>query len=768
MRAFEQSFRYWMSRLVFVAMAGACAVHFCAAARAKVFTEADHKHWAFQPVSHPEPPDFGSESAGEAVWIKTPIDAFILKKLRDQHLTPSVPADKRTLLRRASIDLTGLPPTLEEINDFLRDSSPNAFERVIDRLLLSPHYGERWARDWLDLARYAESEGFKADETRPNAWRYRDYVIKSFNTDKPYDRFIMEQIAGDELWPDDPDALVATGFNRHYPDESNARNLRQRRQEILNDITDTVGAVFTGLTYGCARCHDHKFDPILQRDYYRLQAFFANSAAADEMPLASPREMAAHNQQEAEWESATREIRAKMHEIEKPERDAIIKDYVDKYPDEIQAILKKNPDERSPFECQMAAKADLYLSPESHQYIAKTSTVIGRLKADKRKRWDALNAELKKFDALRPAPLPLGTGIVDLGMEAPKTYTLRSGAWDAPVDEVQPGFLSILNPAPTPIIRPITLRSTGRRTALARLLVDPANPLVARVMVNRIWQHHFGKGIAATSSDFGLKGERPTHPQLLDWLAGEFVRGGWSVKKMQKLIMLSAVYQQAGDFRAEPAKHDPEDKLLWRYPRRRLEGEEIRDASLVVAGLLNPEVGGPSVFPDLPAGMDAHGSWSLSKDWAARNRRSIYVFVRRNLRYPLFETFDMPDTHESCSRRNCTTSPLQALSMLNNDLSIQWARAFAGRVTKVAGGDEARQTEIAFQMALGREPTEKETKMVRAFFAKQQEAIRTTAPDAGPDSLPEPFPIGMDETKAASLVDFCQMLLNSNEFVYLN
>lgn len=323
----------------------------------KQFTAEDKSHWAFQKIGSPTPP-----SDCKLSWGNNGIDAFVLKSLEQSRLAPSAQADKCTLLRRASFDLTGLPPTPEELDAFLNDKSSGAFETVIDRLLLSPHYGERWARHWLDLARYAESEGFKADETRPDAWRYRDYVIKSFNEDKPYDRFLMEQIAGDELWPNNPDAIIATAFNRHYADESNARNLMQRRQEILNDVTDTVGAVFTGLTFGCARCHDHKFDPILQKDYYRLQAFFANCAADDNVPLASPAKMAEYNRKLAEWEAATAEIRQKMEALEEPERKAVIKEYVDKYPEEIQAALTKSPEERSAFECQMVAKAELYLN----------------------------------------------------------------------------------------------------------------------------------------------------------------------------------------------------------------------------------------------------------------------------------------------------------------------------------------------------------------------------------------------------------------------
>ena len=733
---------------------------------AKDFTAEQRNHWAFRKITQPDVPK------NETRWGHNSIDAFILQKLESAGIQPGAAADKITLLRRATFDLTGLPPTPEEIDSFLADTSSEAFERIIDRLLLSPQYGERWARHWLDLARYAESEGFKADETRPNVWRYRDYVISSFNEDKPYDRFLSEQIAGDELWPNDPDALIATGFNRHYPDESNARNLMQRRQEILNDITDTVGAVFTGLTYACARCHDHKFDPILQKDYYRLQAFFANSAAADKIPLLPPAQRDGYNRDLAVWENSTAGIRAQLDALEKPEREEIIKDYVDKYPAEIQAALKKAPEERSPFECQMVAKAELYINPASHQYIAKSSTAASRLKDEGKKQWEALKAKLKEFDHLHPGKFPVGTGIADLSAESPRTYMLKGGAWNAPMEEIQPGFLSILNPALTPIIRPAHLESTGRRSALARVLTDPENPLTARVIVNRIWQHHFESGIAATASDFGFKGERPTHPELIDWLASEFMANGWSMKHLHKRIMLSATYQQASNFRPEAGQIDPDNKLLWRYPRQRLEAEVIRDAALAVSGLLNPAMGGPSVYPELPAGMKPYGSWEVSES-DERHRRSIYVFVRRNMRYPMFETFDMPDTHESCSRRNSTTSPLQALTMLNNKVSLEWARAFASRVYRAAGSDREKQVHTAYRLAYGRAPSSHELELVHAFFKKHTAIIASDRRDKDETltllaSLDPEFERTDPAAQLIGLIDFCHMLLNSNEFVYLN
>jgi hypothetical protein len=456
-----------------------------------------------------------------------------------------------------------------------------------------------------------------------------------------------------------------------------------------------------------------------------------------------------------------------MDELEKPKREEIIKEFFDKYPAEIQAALKKTPEERTAYEAQMVAKADLYLNPASHQYIAKSSTAGGQLKGEQKKEWDELNAKLKGFAHLHPGPLPSSTGIADLSSESPKTYVLKGGSYENPTEEVQPGFLSILNPAATPIIKPVALNSTGRRTALARLLTDPENPLTARVFVNRVWQHHFNQGIAATPSDFGFKGERPTHPELLDWLASQFVKQNWSVKKLHKLIMLSATYQQASAYRADAANMDPDDKLLWRYPRQRLEAEVIRDAALAVSGLLNRKMSGPSVYPELPAGMQPYGSWKVSQP-EDRNRRSIYVFVRRNMRYPMFETFDMPDTHETCSRRNRTTSPLQALTMLNNKVSLEWAQAFAGRVLQAAGASRDRQIETAYRLAYGRTPSATELQLAGKFFDYHSAIIADRARNDEPLAMPALLALNVPETEAATLVDFCHMLLNSNEFVYLN
>jgi hypothetical protein len=721
------------------------------------FTPQERKHWSLQKVTRPQPP-----AVRNTGWVRNPIDAFILAELQAKGIAPSPAADKITLLRRASLDTIGLPPAPEEVDAFMTDTRADAFERVVDRLLESPRYGERWARHWLDLARYAESEGFKSDETRPNAWRYRDYVIRSLNADKPYDRFVREQIAGDEIWPEDPDARVATAFNRHYPDESNARDLLQRRQEILNDITDTVGAVFTGLTYGCARCHDHKFDPILQADYYRLQAFFANVRALDEVPLSSEAAVRDHRARLSVWEARTEKLRAEMKALEAPRRSLMVQELYEKYPPEIQAAISKAPDARTPMEWLMYYKAKPYMEPD-------TSEVVALLKGEAKKQWQALRGELDRFSDLYPGELPIGTGIADGGPRAPATHVLAVGRYDAPQQEVEPGFLTILDPNPAKIVPPKSIESTGRRTALANWLADPENPLTARVMANRIWQYHFGRGIVPTPSDFGTMGDPPTHPKLLDWLASEFVRGGWKMKPLHRMILTSSAYRQASAMRPEAAKVDPDNKLFWRFARQRLEAEVIRDAELYAAGMLVLKMGGPSVFPEVPPGMQSRGGWKVTEDPAERNRRSIYVFVRRNTRYPMFEAFDMPDTHESCPRRSVTTTAPQALTLLNSALSLEWAEGFAARVLETAAAERGAQIERAYRIAYGRKPAGAEVQTALAFFARQRRIVAERAASGGKLALPPTLlPAEVDPVEAAVLVDFCHMLFNSNEFVYRN
>ena len=698
------------------------------------------KHWAYKPYVKPAIP-----TVTQRAWVKNPVDAFILRELEKNQISPSKPADKITLLRRATFDLTGLPPTPEEVKAFVADRSPKAYEKVIDRLLASPAYGEKWARHWLDLARYAESDGFKADDTRPNIWRYRDYVIKSFNADKPYNLFIKEQIAGDELYPENPDAIVATGFNRHYPDEYNARNLMQRRQEILNDITDTVGAVFMGTTYGCARCHDHKYDPVLQKDYYKLQAFFAATRAKDDYILVPAAEQKEYKIKQSNWEEKTKDIRAEIAKLEAPHVKALYDDSFEKFPAEIQTAINTPAEKRDTMQWLMYHKSQWQLN---YGVDEDGNGVKNKLKGEQKKQWENLRAQLATYDSIKPKPLPIGSGITDVGAEAPKHFLLNGGGYDNYGEEVQPGFLTIIDKNSANVEKPTNCDSTGRRTALANWLTDPKNPLVARVMVNRLWSYHFGRGIVGSPSDFGMMREPETNLDLLNFLSATFVEKGWSIKAMHKMMMLSNTYQQASDHREDAAAKDPDNLNLWKFHRQRLSGEEIRDAILAVSGKLNRTMGGPSVFPDIPKEMEVRGGWNRKENEDAKNRRSVYVFVRRNSRYPMFHAFDMPDTHESCSRRINTTTAPQALSLLNDKAVLDSAKALAARAMKSSNNSED-WIKNAYQLAFTRVPNVQELETASKFLRSQAAIISS-------------------QNVEAAFVDFCHVLLNSNEFVYVN
>jgi len=693
----------------------------------QTLSSAQKPYWFFQPVAKPAVPKV---AAGQNA---NPVDAFILAKLDENRINPNPATDKTTLLRRATLDLTGLPPTPEETQSFLADDSPKAFEKVVDRLLASPHYGERWGREWLDLARYADTNGFKADEPRPNIWRYRDYVIQSFNDDKPYDRFIREQIAGDQLYPDDLNARIATGFLRHYTDETNQPVIELRRQELLNDITDTVGGVFMGLTVGCAKCHDHKFDPILQKDYYRLQSFFANVRADDNTILLQGEKLEAYRKQLAEYNEKTNGIRAEMDALVEPfaqqERDY----YTPRFSTGTQEAIRTPDDQRTPYQSLLAIQG-------MPQIVHPWETFTKKLKPEQKKRFDELAAQLKSFDALKPNP-PVAQTMIENGPVAPKTYVLVGGEWSNHGPEVQPGFLSILDPNDVNI-------AAGRRAALANWLADPKNPMTARVMVNRIWQGHFGTGIVASSSDFGTVGDRPSNQQLLDYLAATFVENGWSIKKMHRAIMLSNVYQESSLAQTEAMSADPENKLMWRYPRHRVEGEVLRDAMLMTSGKLNLKIGGPGIHPDLPPGVNAVGyaAWPADKDKSEDDRRSVYVFVKRVLTYPMFEAFDAPNAQESCPRRFATVVPSQALAVMNDHLVLDWSQSLAGRVLNDSGLNAQQQIDRAYRLALSRPPKSEESTQVAAFL-KTQTAL-----------------VGEKQAFA----DFCHVLLSSNEFMYVN
>ena len=743
------------SAVLMLSLGCALSVRAAESTEKDAFTPSQRRLWSLQKVAHPTPPAVKAKD-----WVATPVDAFILSKLESKGLKPSEQADKVTLLRRVTLDLVGLPPTPEEVEAFLSDKSPNAWEKLVDRLLASPHYGERWGRHWLDVARFAESQGFKADETRPDAWRYRDYVINSFNADKPYDRFVREQIAGDEIWPESAEARIATAFNRHYPDEYNARNLMQRRQEILNEVTNVVGSAFLGLTVECAQCHNHKFDPISHKDYYSLQAFFANTAPDDRIMIAPPEKVQEHEYKLAVWEGKTREIREEISAILAPARKKIWDEFFDKFPPEVQEAITKPPSERTPYEAQLYHQAQLYIEPDK-------DAVVKSLKGADKARYQALAKKLQEFASLYPGELPRGTGMRDISAQAPVTYVLAGGTYLGRQEPVQPAFLSVLS-SELPKIQPSTTAgTTGRRTALANWLASSENPLTARVMANRVWYYHFGQGLAPAPNDFGMMGGRPSHPELLDWLTSEFVQNQWSVKKLHKMIVMSNTYRQASAHREDAAKEDARNNLLWRFPRTRLEAEVIRDSALQVAGVLSAKVGGPSVFPILPENMPMpRGGWSKTPSAEENYRRSVYIFVRRNTPYPLLKALDFPDTNMSCGRRDRTITAPQALFLLNDRAAVDWAQNFAGRVIAKAGLEPKAQVETAYQLAYSRKPDGSETDTVLTFLEKQSGIIRSRIEKGESIALPTNAPEKAEPARLAALVDFCHTILNSNEFVY--
>ncbi len=713
-------------------------------------------------------------------WARTPLDAFVLTKIEAKGLTPAPEADRATFIRRATLDAWGLIPSPEEVAAFEADASPDAYEKLVDRLLASPRYGERQARLWLDLARYADSSGFQNDNTRPNLFRYRDYVIKAFNEDKPYSRFIEEQIAGDEIAPGDQNVLVATGFLAGYADNSNSRDLVQRKYQITTDMTDTVGQTILGTTVGCARCHNHKTDKFTQKDYYSLQAFFANTAFDEKAPAAKGEQEIAFEKARAIYNEATKEIRAKQKAIIDSVRDAALKYHKERYlTDSRESIFKPkeqwNALDRWVNHRLQAVTNDAALAAFL-RYASEDSTAPEHSEEIKQKwaEYQKLTQELRKFADKAPARgANTYTTATELGhSDSPPSFVFFGGNHERPLDEVQPAFPAAMT-SEKPDIKP-TPTSSGRRTALANWLASPSNPLTARVFVNRIWNQYFGKGIVATVSDFGKAGDKPTNQELLDYLADSFVKDGWSVKKLHRQILLSNTYRQSSNYRKDVAKADPDNKLLAVFPRKRLEAEEIRDSILVASGKLNEEIGGPSVFPPIPENLIGGGNfntdpaWTTSKDPKDYARRSIYIFTRRSLPYPLLETFDMANAQQIHSKRDVTTTPLQALALVNSDIVFQWSQALAGRVINEVGWDESAQLDRLYQILFGRKPRDEEKQLLQAFLVQHQKTIAEKADD-GKISLA--IPVGAktkaaDPLRASAFVDLVHTVLNSNEFVY--
>ena len=742
-----------------------------ASADTKAASTGKSKLWSYQPVVEPTVPVVNNKA-----WVRTPIDAFVLAPLEAKGLNPSQDADRAAFIRRATLDAWGVIPTPEEVNAFVNDSSPTAYENLADRLLASSKYGERQARRWLDLARYADSTGFQNDDTRANFWRYRDYVINAFNHDKPYSQFVQEQLAGDELLPDQEEGLVATGFLAGFPDNSNSRDLVQRKYQITTDMTDTVGKVFLGQTVECARCHNHKFDKISQKDYFSLQSFFANTSAVDNIPAKKGEVEKKYEQQLAKWEAATKAIRDKQKALIDPYREAALKYHKERYlTDSREAIFKPkdqwNAQDRwvnhrlaniTDEDSLVTYLRDASVSPESLNYTPEIAL--------KNQEYKELSDQLKKFDDLKPANGSTTiSAVTELGhTDAPPSYVFFGGDHERKLEEVQPAFPEAITDE-KPVITP-TAFSSGRRTALAKWMASDKNPLTARVFVNRVWEQYFGHGIVETVSDFGKAGQKPTNPQLLDYLAAKFVKEGWSVKKLHREILLSSVYRQSSAYREDLAKADAENKLLGVFPRKRLEAEEIRDSLLVAAGKLEDKVGGPSVYPPIPGNLGATpAQWRTSKDKKDQNRRSLYIFTRRSLPYPLLATFDMATAQEAHSKRDVTTTPLQSLALFNSDIVFGWSQALAGRVINEAGTDEAQQIDKLYQILFARKASDAEKETLQKFLNSHEKVVREKVSEG---TFAVSIPTGLKENqkldpiRAAAFVDLVHTVANSNEFIY--
>ncbi len=736
----------------------------------KPISDEQRGYWAFRKPARPPIPTVKNQS-----WVRTPIDAFVLARLEEKGLAPSPRADKRALIRRVTFDLTGLPPTPEEINSFIADKSPQAYEKVVKRLLASPRYGERWAQHWLDVVRFGETNGFELDAEREQAWRYRDYVVKSLNDDKPYDRFIVEQIAGDELDPNSFEMRVATGFLRVGPQHVVAGNqdLAVNRQEWLTEVMFGVGNGIMGLTVGCARCHDHKFDPIPQADFYRLQAFFA---ASDNYDYKRPTK-----EQEQAYETAAKAYKEKL----KPILDqiaAIEKPYNEKLAEAKRAKLEPQYANALAKEDKLRNDEEKRLAKDARRMLEiKWDELVASLSREDREKRAALRRQMHNIELYAPDPLPKALAVADTLSPIPPMHVLRGGDPHRLGDEVLPRFLSVALPKDAPLkleIEPVQsgeFKSSGRRLALARWLAQPDNPLTARVMVNRLWHYHFGRGIVATPNDFGRNGQQPTNPELLDWLAAEFVERGWSLKRMHELMVSSNAYQQSSTVDDAKAKIDPDNKLLWRMNRQRLDAEAIRDAVLAVNGQLNEQLGGPSIKVPLEPEVydmiftehEPDNLWPAHPDPRQHARRSLYLIHKRNVRLPMLVAFDAPDLMSACGARLVSVHALQSLTLMNSEFMLRQSQALAERLFKEAGGDERAMIVRLYELALARKPQPEELRLTQDFLKGQAAIIRDRAGRGEAMSKLKDLPKSVDEAAAAAWVDLCLATMNLNEFVYL-
>jgi hypothetical protein len=711
------------------------------AAAPKAAQNPKSKHWAFQPVSNPAPP-----VVKNVKWVRNPIDAFVLAKLEKEDISPSPEAPKETLLRRLTLDLIGLPPTPQQVFEFLADTSESAYERAVDRLLATPQYGERWARPWLDLAHYADSDGYEKDQVRPYAWRWRNWVIDALNRDLPFDRFTIEQLAGDLLPNRTAEQWVATGFLRNTLTNREAGVDREeaRFEQIVNR-TNTVATTWLGLTMGCAQCHDHKYDPISQRDYYQLLAFFES---ADEQNIDAPMAgeigpyLAALPEYTAKREALLQEFsvselfspwEAKMREAidfpgRSPEWDFSLTSMKAMFDNAVK-VLKRSATERTPRQQR-----------ELVDYFVFRTGSAPELDQNKITKFKELRAKLRALDEEFPSLTQAPVMVEDEA--APATCIRIKGDWR------QKG---ISVPKNTPAVLPaIGTEGKPDRLALARWLVSNQNPLTARVQVNRSWQEFFGRGLVRTSEDFGTMGEKPSHPELLDWLASNFIED-WSLKRLHKTIVMSATYRQSSNARKELSTRDPENTLLARQARLRLPAELVRDAALSASGLLDTRIGGPSVRPPQPAGVAELG-YGNSVKWVAskgkdRYRRGLYIHFQRTTPYPMLMNFDTPDSNVACTRRSRSNTPLQSLNLLNDEVFFEAANALAWRIENQAARSLTERLDTAFLFAVGRQPTESERRRLAQYHDEQARIF------------------AKENSKLSPWVGVARVVLNLDEFI---
>lgn len=715
-------------------------------------------HWSFQKVKRPAVP-----TVKDTAWPHNAIDNFVLAKLDAEGIKPSGEADKATLLRRVSLDLTGLPPTPEELDAYLKDTRPEAYERAVDRLLDSPHYGEKWARYWLDLARYADSDGYEKDRSRPWAWRWRQWVIDAFNRDMPYDEFTIEQLAGDQLPNRTTETLVATGFNRNtLTNREGGTDPEQFRDEQVLDRAATLGTVWLGLTVGCAQCHNHKFDPISQKEFYQLTAFF-NTQEEVNIPAPLQGETGPYLRARADYDQRRQALLMEYHV---PENQADWEDklrYAALHPGEhddwsfaygefthnidgARKVLFKSWTERS--EVQQNQMTDYFLSSCGNLYPKQHCTDLKL--GDVRKQLDDLRARMPAY-AYAPVLLENDT--------PPKTYIHIKGDWREHGDEVHPDTLAVLPPLPA--------GAPHTRLTLAKWLVSPENPLTSRVAVNRLWQELFGHGIVKTSEDFGTQGDAPTHPELLDWLASEYMARGWSTKQMIRLMVTSATYRQSSHARPELESRDPDNTLLARMSRVRLAAELVRDEALFSSGLLDLRIGGPSVRPAQPKGV-AELSYAGSVKWvessgADRYRRGLYIHFQRTTPYPQLMNFDAPSSNLACTRRERTNTPLQALNLLNDPVFVEAAQGLAFRVMREAPDGFRNRLNFAMRVTVGRDASAHEAERLGKYYDDSLRSLR------GDSNVVEAlFPNrmeGVPQIEAAAWVELSRVLLNLDEFI---